>query len=95
MIQRDGEVITKVVPNVRKKTLLPIIEANVAKGSTAKTEELTAYNGLVAKGYKHERVNHGKGEFARGETHVDSVENYWSQLKRSISGTHSCVPQAS
>jgi hypothetical protein len=43
MIERDGDVVTKVVPNVRKGTVEPIIEANVEKGSTVHTDELASY----------------------------------------------------
>jgi transposase-like protein len=45
MVERDGDVVTKVVPNVRKGTLEPIIEANVEKGSTVHIDELASYGG--------------------------------------------------
>jgi transposase-like protein len=88
MIERDGDVMTKVVPNVRKRTVQPIIEAGVEPGSTVYTDELQSYNGLTAKGYEHEAVNHGAGEYAVGDCHVNTMEGYWSRLKNSIRGTH-------
>ncbi len=88
MVERDGDVVTKVVPNVRKGTLEPIIEANVEKGSTVHTDELASYGGLTAKGYTHETVNHGGGEYVVGDSHVNTIEGYWSRLKNSIRGTH-------
>jgi transposase-like protein len=88
MVQRDGDVVTKVVPNVRKVTVEPIIEANVEKGSTVHTDELASYKGLAAKGYTHETVNHGAGEYVVGDSHVNTIEGYWSRLKNSIRGTH-------
>ncbi len=88
MLDRDGDVITRVVPNVRRATLQPIIEANVVKGSTVHTDELASYDGLDAKGYTHRTVNHGAREYARDGSHVNSIEGYWSRLKASISGTH-------
>jgi transposase-like protein len=66
MVERDGGVVTKVVPNVRKGTLEPVIEANVTKGSTVHTDELASYRGLTGKGYTHETVNHGAGEYVVG-----------------------------
>ena len=54
MMERDGDVMTKVVPNVRKKTLQPIIKENVETGSTIHTDELKSYNGLAKTGYDHE-----------------------------------------
>ena len=46
MMQRKGQVMTKVVPNVAKKTLQPIIEENVLDGATVHTDELKSYKGL-------------------------------------------------
>ena len=46
MLERDGDVMAKVVPNVRKKTLQPIIKENVVEGSTVHTDELKSYSGL-------------------------------------------------
>ena len=88
MLERDGDVMTKVVPNVRKKTLQPIIKANVKKGSTVHTDELKSYTGLSKAGYEHETVNHGAGEYVNGACHVNGMEGYWARLKLSIRGTH-------
>jgi len=91
MIQRDGDVMTKVVTNAKTKTLEPIIQANVKKGSNVHTDEWHAYKKLGEKGYKHEMVNHGGGEYVNGDCHVNSMESYWAQLKKSIRGTHTHV----
>lgn len=88
MLQRDGRIITQVIPDVKKKTLEPVIEENVGRGSTVHTDELQSYNGLAKNGYNHETVNHSAGEYARGDCHVNGVENYWSHLKGSVRGTH-------
>ena len=89
MIERNGEVMVKVVPNVRRDTLHSIIEANVAKDTTIHADELLSYNGLDKKGYKQARVNHGKGQYVgpNGET-VNAIENFWRHLKQGIKGTH-------
>lgn len=88
MLQRDGDVIIRIVPNVRRKTLEPIIEANVAQGSVVNTDELPSYAKLFRRGYNHTTVNHGTGEYVCGSAHVNNIEGFWSQLKRSIKGTH-------
>ena len=88
MMERDRDVMTKVVPNVRKKTLQPIIRANVERGSTVHTDELKSYTGLDKAGYEHETVNHGAGEYVSGACHVNGMEGYWARLKLSIRGTH-------
>lgn len=88
MLQRDGQVMTKVVPNVGKKTLQPIIEANVEQGSTVHTDELRSYKGLNKKGFTHKTVNHSAKEYALNDTHVNGLENFWKHLKGSIRSTH-------
>ena len=67
MMQRDGDVMTKVVPNVRKKTLHPIIKQNVEADSTVHTDELNSYKGLDKAGYEHNTVSHGAGEYVNGD----------------------------
>lgn len=88
MMQRGGDVVTKVVPNVKRVSLAPHIKANVEKGSEVHTDELLSYRNLSGEGYDHKTVNHGTGEYARGDVHVNSMEGYWSNLKKSITSTH-------
>ncbi|MDX8400160.1 MAG: IS1595 family transposase [Gallionellaceae bacterium] len=88
MLQKDGDVMTKIVPNVRRNTLQPIIEDNVEQGTEIHTDELRSYRGLGDKGYTHKTVNHGKGEYVKGTTTVNNIEAFWSRLKQSIGGTH-------
>jgi len=88
MMQRGGDIITKIVPDVAGNTLQPLIVDNVARGSTVHTDELRSYRGLNRKGYKHKTVNHGAGQYAVGTKHVNGVENFWKHLKGSINGTH-------
>jgi len=51
MMERDGDVATKVVPNVRRSTLEPIIEETVKPETEIHTDELASYNELDEKGY--------------------------------------------
>jgi transposase-like protein len=91
MQDRDGDMVAKVVPNAKGETLKGEIEAHVVKGSTMHTDEWAAYNGLTERGYKHSRVEHGKGEYARAGSHVNTVEAFFGILKRSIRSTHISV----
>lgn len=90
IFSEDRGIYATVVPDAKKKTIMPIIEANVEKGATVITDEFNAYAPL-AKTYNHFMVNHGGGEFATGrnnEITVNQVENYWSHFKRMFHGTH-------
>ena len=93
MLERGGDVMTKVVPNVRKKTLQSIIKENVVKGSTVHTDELKSYSGLSKAGFEHETVHHGAGQYVDGDCHVNGIEGFWARLKLSIRGTHVHVSQ--
>jgi transposase-like protein len=88
MLQKDGDVMTKVVPDVKRHTLYPMIETNIEKGSTIHSDELRSYSTLPQVGYRHETVNHGRGEYVRNGVHVNGLEGYWARLKLSIRGTH-------
>jgi transposase len=91
MQDRDGEMISKVVADASSKTLKGEIEAHVEKGSTIHTDEWSAYRGLDKKGYTHSTVDHGKKEYARNGSHVNTVEAFFGILKRSIRSTHVSV----
>lgn len=91
ILQRGGNVKAQVVPNVKRVTLRPIVAANVAPGSTVSTDELSSYRVLGSWGYAHGTVDHSDDEWARGLHHVNSIEGFWSHLKRGIRSTHASV----
>jgi transposase len=91
MLQRDGQIMTKIVPNAQKKTFEPQIEENVAKGSTIHSDQLSSYQDLPKIGYTHTTVDHGIGQYIKGDCHVNGLENFWKHLKGSIRGTHMSV----
>jgi transposase len=90
ILERGGNVKTKVIKNRKWLSLIPPISESVEKGSTIHTDEYMIYNSLdkLGKAYKHEAVNHSQEEYARGNSHVNTLEGYWSRLKNSINGTH-------
>lgn len=91
MLRRGGQVILRVVPDVKRATLSKLIYANVKRGSHISTDEWVSYDHLGTRGYKHGAVNHRAKEWARGPFHTNSIENLWAHLKRSIRGTHISV----
>jgi len=88
MVQRGGDIITRVIPDATRKTLFPHITKHVKQGSTISSDELLAYRRLPSLGYKHGRVNHSVHQWKKGIHHTNSIEGFWSHLKRSILGTH-------
>lgn len=90
MIERGGNVVTRVVADQKQASLFPYIAAIVTNGSTIHTDQLNGYRALpgLGLGYTHASVNHNREEWARGDCHVQTIEGFWGQLKRGINGTH-------
>lgn len=88
MIQRGGEVVIRMLPNVRQATIEPLIVRGIAKGTPINTDEHDIYARLPAWGHRHKTVCHGRGEYARDEdgdgfheVHVNTMEGVWSLLR--------------
>jgi len=88
LLQRDGEVVLHMLPNVQQATIMPVITRVVAPGSLIYTDEYNIYARLPAWGYEHKTVNHAAGEYARDEdgdgfheVHVNTLEGFWSLLR--------------
>ncbi len=88
MLEKDGDVMTHIVPDVRRHTLHGLIQKSVVRGAAIQTDELHSYKTIETKGFTHSTVNHSAGEYVRGKTHTNGIEGFWAQLKRSIQGTH-------
>ena len=85
LLKRNGKVYAEIVPDVKAKTLVPIIRGKVEAGTEVNTDGWPAYDGLVDVGYeKHYRVHHGANEFARGKQHINGIESFWSFTKRRL-----------
>ena len=90
MEARGGNAIAEVVPDVKQKTLEPIIRKYVKEGSNVYTDEWKSYK-VLEKRYNHEIVNHRKKQYVKGKASVALVENFNSHLKRGIQGTYHWV----
>lgn len=88
MVERNGDVMTKVVPDTKNRTLHPIIYKNVEQGTTISTDEMPGYKTLPKLGYKHGFVKHSMDQYVNGIHHTNTIEGFWSRLKNSIKGTH-------
>lgn len=89
MLERKGEVRAEVVNRASAKLLQGAIQKHIVPGSQLYTDELNAYIG-VRKDYAHQVINHAE-EYVRGNVHTNSIENFWSLLKRGIKGTYVSV----
>jgi len=89
LLERHGEVRTKVVPDTKSRTLQVEIRENVEPGSQLYTDALKSYKGLDP-GYVHQVVDHAE-KYAEGKVHTNGLKNFWGLLKRSLKGTYVSV----
>jgi transposase-like protein len=89
LLERKGNVRAKVIEKTDRETLHGEIKENVEQGSNLFTDEWRSYQGLKDE-YVHEVINHSF-EYVNGNVHTNGIENFWSLLKRTISGTYVSV----
>jgi len=87
LVDRDGTAKSQPVENVGGESLKSIIKENVHPSARIITDEWRSYNGIGSSFKSHETVNHGRGEFARGDVYTNTSESYFSLLKRGHIGT--------
>lgn len=92
LVERGGRVRSHHVPTVTAKTLRPILQAQIDAASNVMSDDGGA---RVAHEFpRHQSVNHSIGEYVRGDVHTNTIEGYFSILKRGIMGTyHHVSPQ--
>jgi ISXO2-like transposase domain len=84
-----GESRSAIIPNVTGPTLRREILKNVdPSGSVLGTDKWGGYIGVGQEFAKHVRVDHERGQYVREGSGTNKAENFFSQLKRSIDGTH-------
>ena len=81
LLKRGGKVYTKVIPDAKSSTLMPIIQKKVKPDSIVYTDYWRGYNVLDVSEFKQYRINHSK-LFAHKHNHINGIENFWNQAKR-------------
>ncbi|MGJ0427192.1 IS1595 family transposase [Methylocystis sp.] len=96
LIERDGRAKSFHVANVTAKTVRPIIVTNANRASSLMTDESLIYPKIGEEFANHHTVNHSANEYARlgGYAHCNTAENFFSILKRGITGTYHSVSEA-
>ena len=89
ILERGGKIRTTVVPNRKKAALQGEVRKHVTAGTALYSDALLSYEGLAAD-YAHQVVDHAV-QYVDGRVHTNGLENFWSLLKRGISGTYVSV----
>jgi transposase-like protein len=92
MVERQGRVAAHVVPSTRARTLMPMVKTRLLPEAVIYTDEATIYTkSLPFLGYQHKRVHHQARVYVEGDAHTQTIEGFWSLVKRGIGGTHHAV----
>jgi len=91
MVERHGTIRALKVKSTGTRVLIPQIRSSVDPNANIFSDEYSSYKTLKHYGYSHTTVNHSKLEYVRGSAHTNTIEGFWSQLKRSIDGTYHAV----
>ena len=93
LLQRHGsgsKVRTQVIMNRRKNQLEQVVAEHVEVGSALYTDALRSYDRMATRGYIHSVIDHAE-QYADGQVHTNGLENFWSLLKRALTGTYVSV----
>jgi transposase-like protein len=88
-IERGGRVRTQIVTKRRKQNMQPLVREQIDAGATVYTDALKSYTGLGSD-YDHQVIDHAV-EYVNGRVHTNTLENFWSLLKRGLHGTYVSV----
>ncbi|HRD76820.1 MAG TPA: IS1595 family transposase [Hyphomicrobiaceae bacterium] len=88
LVERGGEVRSFHVEKADAETIAPIVNENIAKEARLMTDEAKYYRRVGREFAGHETVNHGAGEYVRGDAHTNTLENYYSIFKRGMKGVY-------
>ena len=94
LVERDGSVRSFHVPNVKAETLRALIAAHASRDSHFRTDELHAYKEIGWNFASHESVKHSADEYVRGDAHTNTIEGFFSILKRGVYGVYQHVSEA-
>ena len=88
-ISRKGNVVCQMIEHADAATLNGFVRKAVSgKVDLVATDDNPGYAYLRALGYKHDTVTHSDGEYVRGKVHTQSIDSFWSLLKRGVIGTY-------
>lgn len=87
MVERKGKLVAKTIENTQSGKITPEVVRVVKESAKVYTDEWMGYN-TVQKIYDHAFVKHNQGEYVNGRIHTNTIENFWSLLKRGIIGIY-------
>jgi transposase-like protein len=94
LVERGGRARSEHIANIGGNTLRPLLVKHASRKSTLATDTAGGYMDVGKEFGRHEMVDHGKEEYVRGDAHTNTVEGFFSILKRGVNGTFHHVSEA-
>ena len=94
LVERNGQARSFHVPDVTSLTLAGVLERHAAKESHFRTDEAPAFRWVGKRFASHASVNHSANEYVRGDAYTNTVEGFFSILKRGVYGIYQHVSEA-
>jgi transposase len=94
IVERKGRIVARVSPELNTPTMNALVNEFVLPETTIFTDEASAYNELPrlsGMGYQHRRINHRQKIYVSGDVHTNTIEGFWSLVKRGIGGVYHSV----
>jgi transposase-like protein len=89
LIDRNtGRAKSAFIPNLRRETIMKIVNENVSREARMMTDEARHYLGAFKDFAGHETVDHGKEEYVRGDAHTNTAEGFFSIFKKGMKGVY-------
>lgn len=91
--ERSGRVVAMTAEDAKSTTLMKIAAERILPASTVYTDDYLAYDALtrMGRGYAHRRINHSEKVYVMGDVHTNTIEGFWSLVKRGIGGVYHSV----
>lgn len=90
-VERGGRVRVKVSPDSKARSIWRFLNENVAQGTTLMTDKHRSYRQARKQGYVAFAVDHSKKQFVLGRNYTNTIDAFWSHVKRSVTGTHKVI----
>jgi transposase len=94
VVERKGSVRARVTPNVKAETVMPLVKEFVLPETTVFTDEYPIYNQVTTDNHanwEHRRIPHEQKVYVMGDVHINTIEGFWSLVKRGIGGVYHAV----
>lgn len=91
MVQRGGRIKTKHLDEYWTSTMLKTLVDNVERGTRLITDDSSIMGKTKRLGYLHDSIKHSAKKYVKGNIHTNTIEGFWSQIKRSLDGTYHSI----